>query len=179
MSQYEEPSYELIKKFESFEIRKYSPTITAKTQRSTSNYQGSSGGFRVIAEYIFGNNSTNQKISMTSPVHIWKENSSESYMSFTMPSEFKLNDLPKPNDERVSIEKIDQKTAAVLKFSGLSGEAKTEKLIKKLSENLARESIEIVGPPCLAIYDNPWSTLPFQRRNEIQIPVNFGVEKKD
>ena len=62
---------------------------------------------------------------------------------------------------------------AVLKFSGLAGNAKTHRLITKIESMLEDEGIEIVGDAKLAIYDNPWSTLPFARRNEIQIPVKF------
>lgn len=173
MPQYEEPSFELMKNFDSFEIRKYSPTVVAKTHRSSSDYQGSSGGFRIIAGYIFGGNSSNQQISMTSPVHIWKEDTEVSYMSFTMPSGYGMEDLPQPNDERVILAKEDEKIMAVLQFSGLSGELKTTRLIKKLSDLLAQNSIQVAGSPRLAIYDNPWSTLPFQRRNEIQIPIQY------
>lgn len=174
MPQYEEPSFEILKKFESFEIRKYSPTVVAKTNRATSNYQGSSGGFRVIAGYIFGGNSRNQQISMTSPVHIWKEDTEVSYMSFTMPSKYEMEDLPQPNDERVILANEDEKIMAVLEFSGLSGEVKTTRLIKKLSDLLGKNSLQVAGSARLAIYDNPWSTLPFQRRNEIQIPIHYS-----
>ena len=173
MPQYEEPSFEILKKFDSFEIRKYSPTVVAKTNRATSNYQGSSGGFRIIAGYIFGGNSRNLQISMTSPVHIWKEDTEVSYMSFTMPSGYQMEDLPQPNDKRVILATEDEKTMAVLEFSGLSGEVKTTRLIKKLSDLRAQNSIKVAGSARLAIYDNPWSTLPFQRRNEIQIPIQY------
>ena len=174
MPQYEEPRFEILKKFEAFEIRRYSPTVVAMTHRTTSNYQGSSGGFRIIAGFIFGDNSRNQQISMTSPVHIWNEDSEVSYMSFTMPSKYELEDLPQPNDERVILANEDEKIMAVLEFSGLSGEVKTTRLIKKLSDLLAQNSIQIAGSAKLAIYDNPWSTLPFQRRNEIQIPIHYS-----
>ena len=173
MPQYEEPRFEILKKFEAFEIRRYSPTVVAMTHRTTSNYQGSSGGFRIIAGYIFGGNSRNQQISMTSPVHIWKEDTEVSYMSFTMPSGYEMEDLPQPNDDRVILANEDEKIMAVLEFSGLSGEVKTTRLIRKLSDLLGKNSIQIAGSAKLAIYDNPWSTFPFQRRNEIQIPIQY------
>ena len=44
MSQYEEPNYSLVATFANFEIRNYERSIMAITQRSSSNYQGSSGG---------------------------------------------------------------------------------------------------------------------------------------
>ena len=35
------------------------------------------------------------------------------------------------------------------------------------------------GPPMLAVYDNPTSTLPFMRRNEILIPLEGPNPKED
>ena len=75
MVQYEEPKYSLIASFDNFEIRRYEQSIIAITERSSSNYKGSSGGFQIIANYIFGGNISGQRIAMTAPVHIWNEDS--------------------------------------------------------------------------------------------------------
>ena len=173
MSQYEEPRYSLVASFDNFEIRRYETSIMAITQRGSSNYQGSIGGFQVIANYIFGGNKSSQRIAMTAPVHIWNESSGAPKLAFTMPSQYSLNELPQPNDSRVKLCVNEGSVIAVLKFSGLAGNAKTQRLILKFESILKDEGIEIVGDPKLAIYDNPWSTLPFAWRNEIQIPVNF------
>ena len=173
MSQYEEPGYSLVASFDNFEIRSYETSIMAITQRSSSNYQGSSGGFQIIANYIFGGNKSSQRIAMTAPVHIWNESSGTPKLAFTMPSQYSLNELPQPNDSRVKLCVNEESLIAVFKFSGLAGNAKTQRLISKFESILSDQGIEIVGDAKLAIYDNPWSTLPFARRNEIQIPVNF------
>ena len=34
------------------------------------------------------------------------------------------------------------------------------------------------GDPILAVYDNPGTTLPFMRRNEIHLPVAWSTEDK-
>ena len=173
MSQYEEPNYSLVATFANFEIRSYERSIMAITQRSSSNYQGSSGGFQIIANYIFGGNKSSQRIAMTAPVHIWNESSGTPKLAFTMPSKYSLNELPEPNDPRVKLCVSEGSKVAVWKFSGLAGNAKTQRLISKFESILKEQGIEIMGEPKLAVYDNPWSTLPFARRNEIQIPVNF------
>ena len=65
----ERESYMVLKKYENFEIRKYSEMYVASTQMGSSGYENnSSTGFRRIAGYIFGSNESNQKIAMTSPV---------------------------------------------------------------------------------------------------------------
>ena len=90
-----------------------------------------------------------------------------------MPSQYSLSDLPKPNDSRVKISLNEETEVAVWKFSGLAGNTKTLRMISKFETILREEGIEITGDPKLAIYDNSWSTLPFARRNENQIPVRY------
>ena len=83
MVQYEEPKYSLIASFDNFEIRRYEQSIMAITERSSSNYQGSSGGFQIIANYIFGGNISGQRIANgLLPSHIWNEGSEIPKISF-------------------------------------------------------------------------------------------------
>jgi len=176
MVQYEEPKYSLVVSFGNFEIRRYEQSVMAITERSSANYQGSSGGFQIIANYIFGGNASGQRIAMTAPVHIWNEGSEIPKLAFTMPSQYSLSDLPEPNDSRVKMTLKEEEEIAVWKFSGLAGNRKTQRLISKFETILKEKGIEITGDPKLAIYDNPWSTLPFVRKNEIQIPVKYNIE---
>jgi len=69
----EEPPYKVIKQDGDFELREYAPMIIAEASVSGSLDEASSRGFRVIADYIFGNNiakgvSSTEKIAMTAPV---------------------------------------------------------------------------------------------------------------
>ena len=52
----EEPKYNVIKKSAPFELRAYAPKIIAETTLSGDLDDASSAGFRLIADYIFGNN---------------------------------------------------------------------------------------------------------------------------
>ena len=90
---YEEPAYELLRKYRGFEVRKYVDTIQARVSTGGMNYGESARPFRRIAGYIFGGNERQQSIAMTAPVHMW-ESGEESLMAFTMPSEHKMEDLP-------------------------------------------------------------------------------------
>ena len=108
---------------------------------------------------------------MTAPVHMW-QSGDESLMAFTMPSEHKMKDLPKPNDSGVELLHVEGEIVAVLKFSGLSRPSKSLRLEKKLSTLIEAEGLTASGNAKLAVYDNPMSTLPFLRRNEIHIPIN-------
>ncbi len=71
----EEPKFELIEKTGDFELRRYAPMIVAETWVEGSLAEGSNAGFRLIAGYIFGDNTSraakaggSEKIAMTVPV---------------------------------------------------------------------------------------------------------------
>ena len=168
----EEPEYELLSEYEGFEIRRYSESVQARLLTPSSGWSGSSGGFRRIAGYIFGGNETNQRIAMTAPVQMW-DTDSGSMMSFTMPSKYSIKDLPSPIDKGVEIVKVDEYVVAVLPFSGLSGTSKARRLMAKLETLIQASGLTAKGAPVLAVYDNPGTTLPFMRRNEIHLALKW------
>ena len=168
----EEPEYELLSEYEGFEIRRYSESVQARLLTPSSGWSGSSAGFRRIAGYIFGGNETNQRIAMTAPVQMW-DTDSGSMMSFTMPSKYSIKDLPSPIDKGVEIVKVDEYVVAVLPFSGLSGTSKARRLMAKLETLIQASGLTAKGAPVLAVYDNPGTTLPFMRRNEIHLALKW------
>ena len=172
---YEEPAYELLRKYRGFEVRKYVDTIQARVTTRGMNYGESARPFRRIAGYIFGGNERQQSIAMTAPVHMW-QSGEESLMAFTMPSEHKIEDLPKPNDSGVELLHVEGEVVAVLKFSGLSRPSKSQRLQKKLRKLAESQGLTPYGSAKLAVYDNPMSTLPFMRRNEIHLPIDWPLE---
>jgi hypothetical protein len=72
----EEPAFDVLEKAESMEIRHYPPVIVAETFVEGDMDSASNSGFRLIADYIFGNNQSprtsaeaaSEKIAMTAPV---------------------------------------------------------------------------------------------------------------
>ena len=169
----EEPSYEVLATHDGFEVRRYAPTVQARVQKAEPG-QGSDGtAFRRVAGYIFGGNEVGMRIAMTAPVHLWEEDSA-SMLAFTMPSEHTLDALPQPHDGGVHLLNVEAHTVAVLAFSGLSRPAKVAKLVQRLQALVKAEGYEVSGPYRLALYDNPGTTLPFNRRNEIHLPVGLS-----
>ncbi|XP_021614793.1 uncharacterized protein LOC110616661 isoform X2 [Manihot esculenta] len=61
----ETPKYQILKRTGGYEIRKYAPFIVVETR---GNKLSGSTGFNDVAGYIFGKNSTMEKIPMTTPV---------------------------------------------------------------------------------------------------------------
>ena len=170
----EEPAFEVQQSWESeqIEIRHYAPRVIAVTEMAGRK----DDGFRVLAGYIFGGNTREQEIAMTAPVQQTMSGPAE--MAFMMPSEYALDDLPAPNDERVAFRQEPAYTAAVIRFSGWADAEKADEHWQKLRGFLIKEGIEIVGEPTLNQYNPPW-TLPFLRRNEIIVPVNREGSKKE
>lgn len=187
----EEPKYTVLEKSGDFELRAYAPMVIAETMVSGSLDEASREGFKRIADYIFGNNTSqtgaSQKISMTAPVGMvpqsevkksekismtapvgMQQSAGQWRMYFVMPSQYTLATLPKPNNPAVSLREIPASRVAVLRFSGLAGEEKTVIKTNELLAWLKNKQITPTSPPELARYNPPW-TLPFLRRNEVMV----------
>lgn len=177
----ETPKYEVLKSEGDMEIRAYSGYIVAKTTVKGEFKAVQGEAFRILAGYIFGNNEKKQTLSMTAPVVQEKSSGNEKLamtapvvqsasengwvMTFMMPSEYKLADLPTPKDKRVILEEIPPKVFGVIRFSGL-GRQDPDKASELKAWLVASGKYEILGEPSFAGYDPPW-TIPFLRRNEM------------
>lgn len=182
ISNEEQPHYTVLMKQDNKEIRKYSSYIVAKTTVNGSFKEAQKKGFRILAGYIFGKNKSkqkiqmtspvvqipdNEKISMTAPVVITQDQPKAWTMTFSMPSKFTLETLPTPTDEKVKLEKIEEKIMGVLTFSGFWSESKNENMANELKEWIKKlNEYQISSTAMFAGYNPPW-TLPFLRRNEM------------
>lgn len=184
----EEPKFTLLEKDKAFELRAYAPKIIAEVVVDGNMREASSKGFRLIADFIFGNNTVqsgkSEKISMTAPVSVEPQSEKISMTSpvgvqhaskgwkvyFVMPSQYTLETLPKPKSPLVSIKQISSQKFAVIRFSGLVDEEKMEKKVAELKQWTDNKKLKVLGNPELARYNPPW-TLPFLRRNEVMLEV--------
>ena len=191
----EEPAYKVIKQDGDFELREYGAMIIAEATVSGSLDEASGRGFRVIADYIFGNNiasgaTTSEKIAMTAPVTMTAANQSSEKiamtapvtmsaggaapdtwrMHFVMPSKYTLASLPAPKNPAVKLRQVAGQRVAVNRYSGFSGEQKVADKTAQLNEWMARSSLAPSGKAQLARYNMPLTPPPL-RRNEILVPV--------
>jgi hypothetical protein len=179
----ENPKYEVIAVDGDKEIRSYAPYIVAKTTIKGDFKNAQSAAFRVLAGYIFGANEKKQSITMTAPVVQSKAEKGEKLdmtapvvqsksddgwqMAFMMPSKYKLEDLPTPNDKRIQFEKVPAKIMGAIRYSGRGLEAtNAEKANELKSWLVANGQYEITSEPQYAGFDPPW-TLPLFRKNEM------------
>lgn len=187
----ETPKYKVISQDGDFEIRQYAPRIIAEVSVTGDLDAASGEGFRTLAGFIFGDNravseqpmisSTGEssKIAMTAPVTIEPVKPEQSFtmsrewrVEFTMPSQYTLTTLPKPNNPSIRIKEVPIKTYAVVRYSGMNTERRINDETRRLFQWIESQGASISGEPELARYNPPW-TLPMFRRNEILAPVNI------
>ena len=183
----EEPTFTISDQEASFEIRQYEPMIIAEVIVAGTRDEASNKGFRMIADFIFGNNEASskesQKIAMTAPVTIEPEKiamtapvttdqaSDKGWrVQFVMPKQYTMETLPKPKNPLVHIKEVTGKRYAVMKFSGFNNQEKIENNTQQLREWIEVKRLHAIGQPQLARYNPPW-TLPPWRRNEILIEI--------
>ena len=193
----EEPSFKVISKTGTFEIRQYAPMLVAETTVEGDMDEASNRGFRRIADYIFGNNQAAQggnaaKIAMTAPVTVEPQsekiamtapvtvsaanpesvmtNSNKWRMHFVMPSQYTMANIPQPKNAEVKLREIPGKFFAVSSYTGFNTQSKVQAKTDELSAWVVGQKLKALSSPQLSRYDPPW-TLPMFRRNEIMIEI--------
>jgi effector-binding domain-containing protein len=179
----ETPKYTVSSKQNQFEIRQYVSYIQAEVTVDDEHYRSAiEKGFDILGGYIFGNNISRQKIDMTIPVqavHSEKiamtipviiTGTSNFTIAFIMPSEYSLDTLPQPKDNRVHFTPIPARTLAVSRFSGYFNEDTINKNKQNLTRWLEEQGLETEGDFIVAGYNPPW--VPgFLARNEVLIQI--------
>lgn len=195
----EEPNYSVLSQVNDFELRRYDEQIVAQTWVTGDQKSASREGFKILADYIFGNNTAasgesskismtapvtmqseatqpeskkgsddkSQKIAMTAPVSI-QQADNKWLVQFTMPHQYTMETLPKPNNAAITIKKMPAQNYGVIKFSGLAGSKKVAENTNKLQSWMQEQQLAMTSAAELARYNPPW-TLPFMRRNEMMI----------
>ncbi len=160
--------YSVVKKYDTFEIRNYEATLFTSVKLSTNKYkESSSKGFSVLAGYIFGGNSKNEKIAMTSPVAMSLEDSMT--MMFMVPKKFNKETLPQPNQSQIKFREEPAKTVAAITFSGWADDEKIEEYKQKLKDALNAQGIKYTNRFYFLGYNPPYEVL--NRKNDIIVEL--------
>jgi len=178
---YESPEYRVVDRFGEIEIREYEPYLVAETTVDGDLENAGNRGFRIVAKYIFGNNQGERRIAMTAPVSqamadgtkismtapVTQEKAGDRYtIQFMMPSKYSREELPEPNDPRVSIREVPARRFAAVRYSGSWSKRNFDKHLERLLETLSAKGYEPLGEPIWARYNPPFMPW-FLRRNEI------------
>jgi len=180
----EKAKFNILESDSEFEIRQYAPQIVAETMVEGDFKKVGKEGFRRLFDYISGNNRKDQSIAMTAPVT--QEGKSEKIamtapvtqelvenkwrITFMMPSEYSLDDLPEPLDTRVILKQEPGRLVAAIKYSGSWSQSRYEEKRAALEDFIAARGLNPVGEPTWARYDPPFKPW-FLRRNEVLIAV--------
>jgi len=183
MSNTEQPKYTVIITENNIELRGYPPVVLAEVEVSGERKEAIQQGFKILADYIFGNNVSTTKMEMTSPVTselneklamttpVMQQSQGDKWkVRFVMPADYTLDTLPRPNSSSVHLISMPAKRFVVVSFSGLAGDDNIRLHTKELEAYISEKNLKTSGSPVLAFYNPPW-TLPFLRRNEVMIEV--------
>ena len=191
-SGYEEAAYELLLDDGKFEVRQYEDALVARTVTKGDMGEAGSAAFRRLGGYIFGKNVTRDSVAMTTPVlqeelkssgpsesesiamttPVFQEESAEGtwVQTFVLPREYTMETLPVPTDPNVELARVTGRKVAVVRYSGLRSTRKIEEQTERLRAWMSERGLVATDAPRSAAYDPPW-TIPFLRRNEVQIPI--------
>jgi hypothetical protein len=163
-------SYEVVKKLEKVEIRKYPLMVAARVDGH------GDGGFNLLFSFISGRNSQRSKVAMTAPVMseriamtapVLSEGGS---LAFVMPEGYTLETTPQPTDERVRIVEYPPRYIAALRFSGRWTDKAFEARSREMLGELQKARIEAKGEAFSMRYNAPFTPW-FMRRNEVAVEV--------
>lgn len=183
VSNVEQARYTVAETRGNIELRDYAPMIVAEAEVSGERKEAIQQGFRMIADYIFGNNISAQKVAMTAPVTqqaiekiamtapVTQQGGGNSWnVRFVMPANYTLATLPKPKNDAVKLKEISGTRFAAIRFSGMGGDESLKQHTDELNQFLKEHQLEAVSAPTYAFFNPPW-TLPFLRRNEVMVEI--------
>ena len=165
----ERQKFDLVKKIPrtKVEIRRYHPCVIADVIVEAPYSQAASLGFRPLVTYISQN-----KIAMTAPVLQESTDSRSWIISFVMPAEMTVRDLPNPQNSKVRLRTLSEQLSAVLAFTGLAPSSKIQEKELELRAALAKESLTPIGALRIARFDPPWKP-GFLRYNEVILDIKY------
>ncbi|KAL7195873.1 hypothetical protein ACSBR1_035994 [Camellia fascicularis] len=191
--------FKVLSRRDQYEIREVEPYFIAETTMPGKygfDFNGASQSFNVLAEYLFGKNTTKDRMEMTTPVFTRKtqsdgekmemttpvitrklEDEEKWQMSFVMPSKYGSN-LPLPKDPSVKIKEVPKKIVAVAAFSGFVTDEEVTRRESILRNALKNDpQFQLIEDALVEVAQyNPPFTLPFTRRNEIALEVERKSE---
>jgi hypothetical protein len=184
MRRVEEPKYVSVEQAGSFELRDYPAMLVAEATVKGAREPAINQGFRLIADYIFGNNIAAEKVAMTAPVTqqasepvamtapVTQQAARDAWtVRFIMPAQYTMETLPKPKNAEVTLKQVDGQRVAALRFSGSADDQMLQAKTAELSAEITKRGLSAIEPATYAFYDPPW-TLGFLRRNEVMIAVS-------
>ena len=187
----EEAEYTVVRTEQNFEVRDYAPHLLAETRVDGKFSNAGNKAFGRLFKYISGNNTSRQKIEMTSPVAqeaesekidmtspVGQQRANGSWVvSFTMPASYSLDTLPQPKDPKITLRQVPSQRTAVVRYSGSWSEKGYRRNKDKLDVWIAENGFHVIGEPIWARYNPPFMPW-FLRRNEVMVPISIPSDNE-
>lgn len=181
----EEPVFQIVQKYDAFEIRDYQPYVVAEVVVPGPAEEAGNQGFRILAAYIFGKNKGERNIEMTAPVTqtpvparlemtapVTQSATDAGFaIQFKMPASYTLESLPEPLDARIKFKVLPGGRFAVIRYSGSWSESNYSTHLERLNAGVAAAGLTTTGAPIYSRYNAPFVPW-FMRRNEIWLSLN-------
>lgn len=155
----ETQKFTVIKEFDKGEIRYYPPVMKIQ----------SNNNFGSLFNYISGNNSDGEKISMTSPVYMG-DGDGNNIMEFILPQDYNPNNAPAAVSNAVKVFESEPGYFLALEFGGYASSEKVTYYSSELNNIAQKNNIKTIGQPILLGYDSPYKV--FGRKNEMIIQID-------
>lgn len=160
---YETQTFEIIQNIDEAELRYYPPVMKIKSSRPN--------GFGALFNYISGNNETNQKIAMTTPVYMSKDDQGKEVMEFVLPKDMNHSNTPSSNSSMVEVYESHSGYFIALGFGGYAMNKVVRKATDTLKAIAEKHQLTIKSSPLLLVYNSPYKLM--NRKNEILFEVEY------
>ncbi len=182
----ERAPYEVIARGDTFEVRSYPAYLVARIPVTGTQEDAIAEGSRILQRYISGDNATQaslarfggmgveseldaELIANSAPI-IQEAKGSSYFVSFVLPSRYRIADLPRPHDPRIRMLEIPQTTVAIMSFRGIASPERIDAAERDLRNALMQEKYLALSSLKLIGY-NPTFMPSFLRSYELALIV--------
>ena len=155
----ETQTYKVVKELNGAELRYYPPVMKIQ----------SNNDFGSLFNFISGNNSTREKISMTSPVYMG-DGKGNNVMEFVLPKDFDQNNTPEALTKNVKVFESEPGYFLALQFSGYATNRNVQQHARDLYQLTHQYGYTSIGQAMLLVYDSPYKVIG--RKNEVIIQID-------
>lgn len=179
----EEPKFEVVEEADGVEVRRYAPAVLAEVTVPGEHDEAIDKAFARLANYIFGDNSRREQMSMTTPVTQEPAPRSTTHpvtqaadgkgwtVSFFLGNDMAVDDAPTPDDPGIRLTRSPERLVAVKRFTWTPDADRRAESRDALRTWLDKHpTYQADGAVHWAQYDQPF-VIPFLRRNEAQVEI--------
>jgi hypothetical protein len=166
------PTYKVIYKNRSYEIREYAPYIIIETVIQGDYDDAIAHGKKFLDSYVSGENASSTKIEGTFFLResVSGEKGDTHYISYILPATYSLEQLPAPLTRDVRIHTISDQKVVVMQFAGNPSALKIDQMKRNLQRLLNANSVIQLSDPVYVRF-TPTNIVPFLMRNEVQVVI--------